>query len=255
MRERVDPGGEDLRTEQDAAEGEQGLGHDEPPRRPVRIEPRADPPQVAGQAERVEGLPLLEGLLGVELARRGPQDQVEVQEVRRKEDPAEHALRIAERRDQRDREGDGVHDEEEAEVARRVGPVDTKREPAAALTEQVGRQADEQHDERPEHERRAEDGTDPDVVSVDALGEEDGHDRHERLRCRGPDGGEDAAGRALGHPERHAKPFDAVGEQLRADEDEGERDQEEQRVDRCHASVDRGTDGLRLERRRPRAAA
>jgi len=65
MREPVDPRREDLRAEQDPAEREERLRDDEPARRPVRIESRADAPQVRGEAERVECLELLGRFLDV----------------------------------------------------------------------------------------------------------------------------------------------------------------------------------------------
>ena len=59
---------------------------------------------------------------------------------------------------------------------------------------------------------------------VSAPPAEDGHDRDHRLGQGRADGGQDGADRALGQVQLAAHPLDAVGEQLGADEDDGERD-------------------------------
>src|SRR5205814_1057915 len=76
----------------------------------------------------------------------------------------------------------------------------------------------------------------PGSFRVDRVREEDRHHRDERLGCGGPDGGEDAPRGALAHLQHAAEPLDAVGEGLRAPEDEREGADDQEDVDRAHRS-------------------
>ena len=93
------------------------------------------------------------------------------------------------------------------------------------------RDAGDEHRERREHERRAEDRPDADAVRrLGAAAGQDRDDRDHRLRQRGADRGEHGADRALGKLELPAEPLDAVREQLRAEQDDDERNDEDQDV-------------------------
>src|SRR5581483_2715138 len=61
--------------------------------------------------------------------------------------------------------------------------------------------------------------------------------RDERLGCGRADRGEDASGRALAEVEHPAEPLDAVGEGLRAGEDERERRDDGDDMERAHESA------------------
>ena len=96
-----------------------------------------------------------------------------------------------------------------------------------------------------EHERRAEDRPDADVVGrLAAAAEDDRDDRDHRLGQRGADGGEDRPDRALGQLELAPEPLDAVREQLGAEQDDEEGDDQDQDVQSA---------GELLPRRRSRA--
>jgi len=96
--------------------------------------------------------------------------------------------------DQAGAHGEGVGDEEMAEVTAHDAFVDGHVDgPAPAPGEDHhGRRRDD-HGEAGEHERRAEDGADAHVVGGRAAGEDDGDDWHQSLGQGGTDGGEDAA--------------------------------------------------------------
>src|SRR5207249_1253626 len=93
-----------------------------------------------------------------------------------------------------------------------------------------GGNADEQHHESAEHERRTEDRADPDLVRIRGTREEDRDHRDERLWGRRPDRRKDAAGGAFADPQLEAEPFDAVREDLSTREDEDERSNDERDV-------------------------
>src|SRR6184192_2263500 len=149
-----------------------------------------------------------------------------------------------------------VHDEEEGQVALRVGGVDVERVALAAGAERDRGHANEQHDEGHEHERRAEDRADADLVGVRAIGENDRDDRDERFGCRGAERGEDASGGTRADPQLDAEPLDPVRKDLGADEDEHERAHDEREVDGAHQSsgeVDTPSSVVATARSRPAA--
>ena len=117
----------------------------------------------------------------------------------------------------------GVGDHEERQVAAQHRLVDREVERAPALqVEDDDRPAGHDHGQAREHEGRAQDGPDADVVRGGRVREEDGDDRDEGLGQRRPDGREHAADRALAELEGAPEPLDAVGEQLGGEEDQGE---------------------------------
>ena len=99
---------------------------------------------------------------------------------------------------------------------------------AAPTPGQDHAEAGHEHGQRGEHERRAEDGADADLVRrVAALtgpGEEDRHERDHCLGQRRAHGSQDAAHCALGQVQLVAEPLDAVGEQLGGDQNDHQRD-------------------------------
>ncbi len=70
----------------------------------------------------------------------------------------------------------------------------------------------------------------PDVGRRRAAGEDDGDDRDHRLGQGRPDRRQDGADRPFGQVEVVAEPLDAVGEQLRPDEDDDEGDGQDDEV-------------------------
>ncbi len=122
-----------------------------------------------------------------------------------------------------------VGDEEVAEVAthHRLVQGDLPRAPAAEGEPEHGDPRDE-HREAGEHERRPQDRPDAHVVGGRSASEDDGDDRHQRLRQGGPDRGEHAAHGPFAELVATAEPLDAVGEELGRDQDDGEGDDEQQ---------------------------
>ena len=110
----------------------------------------------------------------------------------------------------------------------RVGPWASRVRPwVAALAVEVGEEADQAHRQRREQERRADDRADRDVFAAFGAADQ-GDDRDQRLRHRGPDRGEDAADRAFAELQPVAEPLDRVGEEQRAGEDDGEADRQQE---------------------------
>ena len=126
-------------------------------------------------------------------------------------------------RQERRADGDRVGDREVAHVVGEDARVDAHDVAGRAL---AGRPQDgdagHEHGQRREHERRAQDGPDADRVRRLAGREQDGDDRDHRLGQGRADRGQDRADRALGQLELAPEPFDAVGEQLGAEQDDDE---------------------------------
>ena len=80
--------------------------------------------------------------------------------------------------------------------------------------------------QRRQHERRAQDRADPDLVAR-LVSRHDRDDRQQRLGQGGSDRGEDRADGALRQAEPLADPLDAVREELRRNEDDQERSDQE----------------------------
>ena len=137
-----------------------------------------------------------------------------------------HRLERQERRPDRDRIGN----REVADVVQERGRVDPHvlagRAPPAEGEDAHPRH---EHRQRRQHERRPEDGPDADRVrGLAAAGEQDRDDRDHRLGQGGADGREHRTHRPLGKIELAPDPFDAVGEELGADQDDDQRDHEDQ---------------------------
>src|SRR2546426_491484 len=84
-----------------------------------------------------------------------------------------------------------------------------RRGALAAPAQRERGDADEEHHQRSEHEGRAEDGADADLVGVRRVREEDRNHGNQRFRRGRTDRGEDAPGRALADPQLEAEPLDA----------------------------------------------
>ena len=156
----------------------------------------------------------------------GAQRRPHVEQVGDEEDDGERDVERLGQHDAGEQPG-AEEDQEEDEVAVEGLDVGLQREALlAAPLEDERRRADERHRQRREQERRADDRADRDVLRP--LGAaDDRDDRDQRLRHRGADRGEDAAGRALAEVEAVAEPLDRVREHERAREDDGEADDEE----------------------------
>ncbi len=128
-------------------------------------------------------------------------------------------------------DGDGVRDREVTHVVREDLRVDAHGVTGRAMP---GRPQDgdagHEHGEGREHERRAEDGPDADRVRRLPGREQDRDDRDQCLGERRPDRGQHRSDRALGQSELAPEPFDAVGEQLRAEQDDDQRADEDEDV-------------------------
>ena len=141
-------------------------------------------------------------------------------------------------------EGYGEGEDEEADVAGDDFGVDVHAEVAASAPgeDEVGGAGDE-HGDGGEHEGRADDGADAHVVGVGGVfggggAGEDGHDGDEGFGQGGAHGGEDAAEHAFVETEFLAEPFDAVGENVAAGQDDDQaEDQHQPREPYTHASL------------------
>src|SRR5438093_3240525 len=184
----LDEVSEEARSDDDRGERDDRLGEHKPQRRRgiARRDPGALEQRHEGQL--VERLALLHLLLDVlRTPARRSKDEIEVEEVRRKEDPAQVALEeVQVGREERQTKGDRVEHEEEGQIAERVRRVHVQRVALALLPENERREADEKHHERPEHEGGAEDRADADLVGIRAVREQDRDDGDERLGRRGP---------------------------------------------------------------------
>jgi uncharacterized membrane protein len=113
--------------------------------------------------------------------------------------------------------------------------------------EGVHRDADEEHGDGAEHERRTEDGADGDAVGRPHFSGEDaaddGDDRYHRLRQHRADRREDAPGPPLANVELVTDPLDAVGEYLGAEQQQRERSQQQRGVHRASAADSHDGDG------------
>ncbi len=154
------------------------------------------------------------------------------------------AEKIRSGRQERRCDGHPVRDEEVAHVLAQDVRLD-EHQVAGGSPPSLDHDCDagNEHGQRREHERRPQDRPDADPVSVRGgtrlAGQEDRHDRDERLgQCRA-DGGEDAAHGTLGQVELAAEPLDPVGEELGAHEDHHEGDEQQEEV---HVSARAGTD-------------
>jgi hypothetical protein len=152
---------------------------------------------------------------------------VEADEDHRDDPSADQQVRRQECR----ADGQPVADEEVAQVVRQDTGVDSERRVGRAACPE-GEDADTGHEHREgrEHERRAQDGADADLVGAFARREDDRDDRNQGLWQRRPDRGEHGTDRALAESELAAHPFDAVGEELRREQDHDEADEQDQDV-------------------------
>ena len=137
-----------------------------------------------------------------------------------------YRLERQERRSNRDR----IADREIADVVEERGRVDAHvlagRAPAAECEDA---HPGHEHRQRREHERRPEDRPDADRVrGLAATGEQDRDDRDHRFGQGSADGRQHRTHGALGKIELAPDPFDAVGEELGADQDDDQRDHEDQ---------------------------
>ena len=155
------------------------------------------------QAADAHGAPDVHAVGGQQAGREDPLDVVERQRA------GDH--------------GAGVGDDEERQVAAQHRLVDGELEgaPAAQVEDHDGGAGDD-HRQAREHEGRAEDGADADVLGVGGVGEEDGDDRDQGLGQGRADRREHAAHGALAELEAPPEPLDAVGEQLGGKKDDGE---------------------------------
>jgi hypothetical protein len=92
----------------------------------------------------------------------------------------------------------------------------------AASGEQVGRAHHEQHRQRPEQERGADDGADRDVLGLLPAAADQGDDRDDRLREGGADGREQRADGARAQVHPLPEPLDGVREADRPADDQHE---------------------------------
>ena len=189
----------------------QGLHHADPRGRlPGRAPPR--------QPTEVQRLDLPGGLLRDVPFHGAAEVPPHVQAVRDNETPGQ---RPVERLPvpQAGHDGQGEEHQEDAQVQAghpRVG-ADLPASPSTCREQQHG-QAEDEHGQGGEHERRAQDGPDADLLPG-AVAEHDGDQRQDGLRERGAHRRQHAADRALGEPEALPHPLPAVGEQLRPTQD------------------------------------
>ena len=226
-RQVLDGADEEVRTEDDERKGGDDLevDHPEPGRVRVLGEPAAIEP---AEPERGEVLGVGRGI-GLEVGLHVPRVDPDQDD---RHDPLQlHRLERQERGADRDRVGDhevpdvvGEHD--------RVDRHHVAGRPLLRLVED--RDAGHEHRQRREHERRAEDRAHADAVRrLGAAAGQDRDDRDHRLRQRRADGGEDGPDGPLGQLELPPEPLDAVREELRAQQDDHERDGEDQDVHRA----------------------
>jgi hypothetical protein len=117
-----------------------------------------------------------------------------------------------------------------------------------ALPEREDADAGHEHRQRREHERCAKDGAHADLVRPGARREHDRDDRDERLGEGRADGRKDGPHGALGEIHGPAEPLDPVGEELRAREDDHERDEQDEQVHGSGVSSSRRVRGCRSVR-------
>ncbi len=171
-----------------------------------------------GDPEEVEHQRLVLLSLG-----RFPQVEIDIVEVADEQQPRDQASAPMPHRGEADEERAGVEWQKEAEIAAGHHAVDRQARPIlAALAVDDGGEGGDAEGERGEHERRAQDGAQRDVVARRLAEEDQRHQRDQRLRQGGPDRREHASHRPLREAEPHSQPFHAISEQLRADDDDEE---------------------------------
>lgn len=175
---------------------------------------------VALAAVEIQRLQLFVGGVAAALDGAGRVGEVGEDEEHRRDDPGEVG-----QRERTDDEADRHDREEEVQVTPGGLRIDLDAVVLLSAVPECDRRArDEQHGDRPEQERSADDRPDRDLDRLRVTGITDQSDHgDDRLRQRRPDGRQDRADRARPEVQPVPEPLDGVREADRAAHDEHER--------------------------------